>query len=200
MTNHSARAFPSAWKSGKSVALVRSIATGRSPASAAASRKLSPQSSDRVMLQAVTSEKRRAPWLRREIVATFALSWPLIIANVASSLMTTTDIMLLGWLSPEALAAGALGYNLYFPLLLFGIGLISAASPIVARMVGADPDDLSGPRRAAQQTFLSAAALALPIWVVLWNARAILAALGEPPKLAAEAEIYLHGLQWALWP
>jgi hypothetical protein len=129
------------------------------------------QSSDLAMLQAVTPEERPAPWLRREIVATFSLSWPLIVANLASSLMTTTDIMMLGWLSPEALAAGALGYNLYFPLLLFGIGLVSAASPIVARMIGADPDDLSGPRRAAQQSFLSAAALALPIWAVLWSAR-----------------------------
>jgi MATE family multidrug resistance protein len=152
------------------------------------------------MLQAVTPEERPAPWLRREIVATFSLSWPLIVANLASSLMTTTDIMMLGWLSPEALAAGALGYNLYFPLLLFGIGLVSAASPIVARMIGADPDDLSGPRRAAQQSFLSAAALALPIWAVLWSARPILAAFGEPPRLAAQAGIYLHGLEWALGP
>lgn len=140
------------------------------------------------------------PWLKREIAATFSLSAPLIVANLATSAMTTTDIMMLGWLSPEALAAGALGYNLYFPALLFGIGVISAASPIVARMVGADPGDLSGPRRAAQQTFLSAVALALPIWAALWNARAILTALGEPPKLAAEAEIYLHGLQWAMGP
>ena len=152
------------------------------------------------MLQAVTSEKRAAPWLKREIAATFALSWPLIIANLASSLMTTTDVMMLGWLSPEALAAGALGYNLYFPLLLFGIGLISAASPIVARMVGADPNDLVGPRRATQQSFLSAAALALPTWAVLWYAQPILAALGEPPQLAVQAGVYLHGLEWALGP
>ncbi len=152
------------------------------------------------MLQAATSEKRAAPWLRREIAAAFSLGAPLIVANLATSLMTTTDVMMLGWLSPEALAAGALGYNLYFPLLLFGIGLTSAASPIVARMVGADPDDLAGPRRATHQAFFSAAALALPIWAVLWNARPILAALGEPPTLAAEAGVYLHGLEWALGP
>jgi MATE family multidrug resistance protein len=159
---------------------------------------------DRVMLQAANIEKTRfspaGPWLQREIAATFSLSAPLIVANIATSAMTTTDIMMLGWLSPKALAAGALGYNLYFPLLIFGIGLISAASPIVARMVGADPSDVEGPRRAAHQAFLSAALLALPIWAVLWNARSILTAFGESPDLAASAGTYLHGLQWAMAP
>jgi MATE family multidrug resistance protein len=147
-----------------------------------------------------TSGVPTAPWLRREIAATLSLSAPLIVANLATSAMTTTDVMMLGWLSPEALAAGALGYNLYFPLLLFGIGVISAASPIVARMAGADAKDIAGPRRAAQQTFFSSVALALPVWAILWWAAPILAALGEPRDLAAQAGVYLHGLQWALAP
>ena len=152
------------------------------------------------MLRAVISEKRAAPWLRGEIAATFALACPLIVANLATLLMTTTDVLMLGRLSPEALAAGTLGFNLFFPLLLFGIGVISAASPIVARMVGADRDDLSGPRRQAQQSCLSAIAMTLPVWGVLWNAGPILAAFGEPPHLAALAGTYLHGLQWSLAP
>ena len=40
-----------------------------------------------------------------------ALSWPIILANVAINVMTVTDIMMLGWLSPHALAAGALGFQ-----------------------------------------------------------------------------------------
>lgn len=35
----------------------------------------------------------------------------LILANVAQSAMATTDLMMRGWLSPKALAAGALGFN-----------------------------------------------------------------------------------------
>ena len=156
------------------------------------------------MLQAVKSSTSHSspagPWLAKEIAATLALSWPLIVANIASSAMTTTDLMMLGWLSPQALAAGALGFNLYFPLLLFGIGVISAASPIVARLVGANPRDIEGPRRAAHQAFISAAVLALPMWAILWNARSILTAVGETPSLSAEAATYLHGLQWAMAP
>ena len=139
-------------------------------------------------------------WFAREAAATFALSWPLVLANLASSAMTTTDIMMLGWLSPKALAAGALGYNLFMPLFLFGIGLTSAASPIAASLVGADPRDFKGPRRAAHQAFLSSIILVLPMWAILWNARAILVAFGEEPELAGQAGAYLHGYQWSLAP
>src|SRR5271154_6166605 len=82
--------------------------------------------------------------LRREIVATFALSWPIVLTNLAINLMTTTDVMLLGWLSPGALAAGALGFNLYVPLLLFCIGIVGAAAPIAASRIGADGADKEG--------------------------------------------------------
>jgi len=108
--------------------------------------------------------------------------------------------MMLGRLSPEALAAGALGFNLFMPLFLFGIGLVSAASPIAASLVGADSTDLVGPRRAAHQAFLSVVILVLPMWAILWNAQYILVAFGEEPGLAAQAGTYLHGYQWCLAP
>jgi multidrug resistance protein, MATE family len=156
------------------------------------------------MLQSSQNDNSRAahrrPWLAAEIGATLALSWPLIIANAAQSAMTTTDLMMLGRLSPKALAAGALGFNLFLPLLLFGVGLIGAVSPIAASLIGANRDDVSGVRRAAHQSFLTALALAIPAWAVLWNAQSILIAFGEEPDLAALAATYLHGLQWALAP
>jgi multidrug resistance protein, MATE family len=160
-------------------------------------------SKDRVMLQAVEKDSRRVraePWFAHELGATLSLAWPLVVANLSGTAMTVTDVMMLGRLSPQALAAGALGYNLYFPLLVFGIGLISATSPIVARMIGADPTDREGPRRAAHQAFYSAGLLSLPIWIVLWNARSILTLIGESPDIAADAATYMHGLQWAIAP
>jgi MATE family multidrug resistance protein len=151
--------------------------------------------------KAITDRAARPrPWLAAEIAATLGLSWPLIIANLAQSAMTTTDLMMLGWLSPRALAAGALGFNLFLPLLLFGIGLISAVAPIAATLLGSNPGNVDGVRRAAHQAFLSAIVLAVPMWALLWNAGSILTAFGQEPDLAADAAIYLHGLQWALGP
>ena len=138
--------------------------------------------------------------LRREIVATFALCWPIVLTNLAMNLMTTTDVMMLGWLSPEALAAGSLGFNLYLPMMLFCIGVVGAAAPIAAARIGADGRDRQGVRRIGQQALISSLLLALPVWSILWNAASILRAIGEPPDLAANAGLYVHGLQWAVAP
>ncbi|HTO27516.1 MAG TPA: hypothetical protein VL017_02885, partial [Devosia sp.] len=40
-----------------------------------------------------------------ELRATFALAWPLVIAQLAQTALTTTDVIMMGWLGPEALAA-----------------------------------------------------------------------------------------------
>ena len=140
------------------------------------------------------------PWLRREIAATLALSGPIVLANLAVNLMTTTDVMMLGWLSPQALAAGALGQSVYTTLLLFGIGVVGALAPIAASIVGADRSDSAGLRKALHQALASALLLAAPAWLVLWNAEPILRAIGEPVDLAVRAAQYLRALQWALAP
>ena len=138
--------------------------------------------------------------LRGEIAATFALAWPIVLTNVAVNFMTTTDVMFLGRLSPEALAAGALGFNVYTPLFLFSLGIIGAAAPLAAAKLGASGRDYAGVRRVGHQALLSCVLLALPIWVVFWYAGPLLKAAGEPPALADLAGQYMHGLQWALAP
>ena len=136
----------------------------------------------------------------REIAATLALSWPIVLTNVAINFMTTTDVMFLGRLSPEALAAGALGFNLYMPLFLFCVGVVSAAAPLAAERLGADARDFAGVRAVAHQALRSSLVLALPIWAIFWNAGAILRAFGEPPELADMAGTYMRGLQWSFLP
>jgi MATE family multidrug resistance protein len=140
-----------------------------------------------------------AGWLKRELGATFTLSWPIILINVAISLMSVTDIMMLGWLSPRALAAGALGFNLYLPPFLFGTGVVSALSPIVASMVGAG-DGAPALRRATHQAFLSVLLIAFLTWIVLWRTTDILKLIGEEPDLATDAGTYMLGFQWSLAP
>ncbi len=84
--------------------------------------------------------------------------------------MAATDFMMLGWLSPRALAAGALGFYLYQPLFLLGVGVLAALSPIVAAKVGArmGADHL---KRATQPALLSALLISGVAWIAL-SARA----------------------------
>lgn len=149
------------------------------------------------MIPIVSTE--RTAWLR-ELRAVVALSWPLALGNLAQVAMGTTDVMMMGWLGPDTLAAGALGTNLYFIALIFGIGLLNATSPLIARDLGRDPAATDGVRRTVWQGFWSAACLALPFWVVLWWSETLLIAMGQDARLAALAGTYVHAMQWALLP
>src|SRR5579863_10241920 len=106
--------------------------------------------------------------LSREIGAMFALAWPLIATNFSGAGMMTTDVVMLGWLSPEALAAGSIGFNAYFPTFLFGLGVVAAASPLAAHVVGADRTNRDGVRGIAHQALISALLFCPPIWLLLW--------------------------------
>ena len=81
---------------------------------------------------ALQHAERRQAWLD-EVRATLALAWPIILTNLLQMALTTTDVIMLGRLGPDALAAGVLGANLYFAFMIFGIGLVTAVSPMIAR-------------------------------------------------------------------
>jgi MATE family multidrug resistance protein len=138
-------------------------------------------------------------WLRRELGATLALSWPLVLANLAVNVMPAINAMMLGSLSPHALAAGSLGFYLLQPPFVLGVGVVAALSPIAAAKIGAGADP-EGIRRATHQALLSALIIAAATWIVLWPTKSILVAIGEPPDLAADAETYMRGLEWGLAP
>ena len=55
----------------------------------------------------------RRAWLD-EVRATLALAWPIIATNLLQMALTTTDVIMMGRLGPDALASGVLGANLFF--------------------------------------------------------------------------------------
>ena len=140
------------------------------------------------------------PLWRDEVRAMLALAWPLILTNVAQALIHATDVILLGWAGPRTLAAGTLGINIYFAFLIFGMGLMTAASPMLARELGARRHSVRDVRRTVRQAMWAAVAIALPVWVILWNSAAILVAIGQDPGLSADAQSFVRTLQWGLLP
>ncbi|MGY6569830.1 MAG: MATE family efflux transporter [Salinarimonas sp.] len=137
---------------------------------------------------------------RREILATLALAWPMIAINLSQTGLGATDVIMLAWLGPEVLAAGSLGFNLYFVAFVGSLGLISAISAMIAVERGRNRHSVREVRRSFRQGLWSAVALAVPIWIALWNAEAILILLGQEPALAAQAAEYLRYKQWGLLP
>lgn len=129
-----------------------------------------------------------------------ALSWPLVLTNVAQNAMTATDVMMMGHLGPDALAAGALGSNLYMAVLIFGIGVMAAVSPMISIELGRNRHAVRELRRTVRQGFWAAVTLVGPMWLFLWQAEAILRAMGQDAALAKAAASYVRTLQWGLLP
>ncbi|MGL4810807.1 MAG: MATE family efflux transporter, partial [Beijerinckiaceae bacterium] len=140
-----------------------------------------------------------SPWLT-EARATLTLAWPIVLTNVAQIAMTTTDVMILGRLGPEALAAGGLGANLYFALLIFGIGVTAAVSPMLARTLGSERFALREVRRTVRQGFWLSVMMALPMWAVFWFAAPVLRLIGQDAALSEQAQIYMRGMMWGALP
>ncbi|HWB51088.1 MAG TPA: MATE family efflux transporter [Stellaceae bacterium] len=135
-----------------------------------------------------------------ELRAMLALAAPLVLTNLSQIALATTDVIMMGWLGPDTLAAGALGVNLNFAFQIFGMGLVTATSPLIAIELGAHRHAVREVRRTVHQGIWVAVSVALPVWFVLWHAEWILGWLGQKPELAHNSARYLHTFQWSFLP
>jgi MATE family multidrug resistance protein len=140
-----------------------------------------------------------SPW-RIEAGALIALALPMIAGNIAWSAIAASDLLLLGRRGAESVAAGALAINLFHAFLIFGMGLVTAASPLIASERGRRRHSVRDVRRTVHQTLRAALFFVLPAWLILWHCEGILRALGQQPDLAYGAGQVMRGLQWALLP
>jgi MATE family multidrug resistance protein len=148
---------------------------------------------------AVQSIPPRGSW-SAEIRATLSLAWPLMLTNLAQTAMTTTDVVLIGRLGPDSLAAAALGTNLFFGFLIFAIGIVTATAPMIARELGRNRYSVRDVRRTFRQGLWAAVAVSVPVWAILWHAEILLLWLGQEPALAEKAGRYMRTLQWSILP
>ncbi|MEM7222177.1 MAG: MATE family efflux transporter [Pseudomonadota bacterium] len=139
-----------------------------------------------------------SPWAAwwTEAAAQLRLALPLALGELSFVVITTTDLLMMGWLGPEPLAAGSLGLNTLWLFLFFSFGVISAVGPLCAQALGARSP--RAVRRTFRQGFWVALCLSVPTVLVLWQCRWILIALGQDPALAALAEPYMRALVFGL--
>ncbi|MEM8697283.1 MAG: MATE family efflux transporter [Pseudomonadota bacterium] len=138
--------------------------------------------------------------LRAEIRATLALALPLIVGNFAQAAINTTDVLILGRYDVDALAASALGVNIFIAFAIFAVGLVTAASPMIASERGRKPHSIRDVRRTVRQACWASAAVCIPIWAMLWNTEAIMRLLGQDAALSEAAASYVRVMMWGLLP
>lgn len=133
-----------------------------------------------------------------ELRATFALAWPLVVAQLAQNALTATDVIMLGWLGPVHLAAGTLATTFILPFLVCGTGIVGAVAPLVAQARGAR--DIKAVRRVVRQGLWAAILLSILFIPVLLQIRPIYALLGQNPDTTLMAEQYIQIGVWTLFP
>ena len=142
---------------------------------------------------------QRSPWLD-EAARLVALSSPIVLTNVGGIVIQTTDIVMIGWLGAEELAASALAVNIRFVLFLFTVGLITAIAPMMAQVRGRRPHAVREIRRTVRQGFWVALAVGLPVCWLLWRMDLILGALRQSEDLIALALPYARAAMFGLLP
>lgn len=137
------------------------------------------------------------PW-RAETGALLRLGWPLALTQLATVAMSTTDVVMMGWLGPTELAAGVLASSLVFPCIFFGIGILTTVAAFCAQDLGARR--YKGVRRTVRQGVWIAILISMPFSLFIWNGRAIMIATGQDPEVSALAEGYLHATVFQVLP
>ena len=97
----------------------------------------------------------------------------MVLTNLAQTAMNAhRRLMMLGRVGADTLAAAALGNNLYFAPMVFGLGLMLATVPMMAREVGRNRHSVRDLRRTVRQGLWAAVLIAMPIWLLLWQGEA----------------------------
>lgn len=146
------------------------------------------------------SENKNLSLWFREIIATLVLAWPIILSNLSQMLINTTDVLLLGRVGPEALAASAIGIGIVITPMVFGVGLITASSPMMGKQLGEMPHSVREIRRTVRASMWAALSFTLPIMVILFFIGDIIKYAGLEPELAKNVGIFTRAFQFGLLP
>jgi len=147
----------------------------------------------------ISPADRNHAW-RAELGATLTLAWPLILAQLTQMAIYSTDVLMLGRLGPEPLAASALAVNLFFMFNFTGMGLVTACAPLIAAALGERRNAVRDVRRSFRSAIHAGLLYAIPVLLILWNSHPILLLLGQDPLLSAQAARFMIILQWTLIP
>lgn len=126
---------------------------------------------------------------RADVVAVVRLALPVAGVQVGLMTMGLVDTLMVGRVSPEDLAAVALGNILFFVTSVFGMGTLMALDPLVAQAVGAG--DREGAARAVQRGLVLAAGLGFVTSVALLGGGPVLRAARQPEAVVPIATAYV---------
>lgn len=126
------------------------------------------------------------------------LAVPLALTQLTQMAMGFVDVVMIGRLGPQAMAAGVVGTSVFFSLMLVCMGVVMAVNPMVSQAVGAGDERAVG--RSLRQGLWLATLLGLPLVALLSQAETLLLWAGQEPATAALGGAYIRAIAWGAIP
>lgn len=126
---------------------------------------------------------------RVELRRLFELSLPVVVAQLATMMLSVVDTLMVGNVGVEVLAAAALGHVWTFGTMIFAMGVIYGIDPLISQGHGARDARRQG--LALQRGIVVGLLISVPTGV-LWSLTGpAMERLGQDPELAALAQSYV---------
>ncbi len=136
--------------------------------------------------------------LRGEAAALVRIGGPLTLTALANMGVSITDVIMIGWLGPMLLGAGAAISDLYSIFYYLAAGIASAGAAILSSAIGASNHErLRGMFAEVLIATLAAGAVLVPL---VWHGAVVLAWLGIEAEVLPDAAGYAHWLAAAMLP
>ena len=131
-----------------------------------------------------------------------ALGVPMALTQLVQFFVYTIDVIMIGRVSADALAASSLGLVVVFLLWMIGSGPVSAVTPLVSQALGAKADDYTDVRHSVRMALWVVALMSPLIIFAIYFTKDILITFGQDPVISEMAGEYVFmvafGLPFAL--
>lgn len=136
--------------------------------------------------------------IKTESSTLLRIGFPVILAQLLQMSMNFVDTVMAGRLSPEDLAAVAVGSSVLMPFVVLCMGCMMAVTPIIAQNIGARKLTQIG--KNARQVLWLSQILALPSFFILRNLDMLLVLIGVTNDIIPIADGYLNAISWGIFP
>ena len=135
---------------------------------------------------------------RSDALATFQLSYPIVIGQLGVVLMGVIDNVMVGPLGAAALGATGIANSIYFVIGIIGLGTLSAVAPMIAAAKGAG--DLYTCKRLLYSSLWISVGLGLLLAVVIEILVWYFDIFGQTPEITALAKEFLFIIGLSIVP
>ena len=136
--------------------------------------------------------------LRREVRTLTGISVPLVTAYLAEMGMMITDMIIVGRLGSDELAAVGLTADWFYVLLLIGMGTVSIVGVFAAQSLGAG--NRQGVVDAVEQGLVAATIMSVPVMLAVWYLGPALALAKQDAEIVRLVTAYSHPLTLGVLP